>query len=115
MITVKIVEDERGCVRMTIRGHSDSAPYGHDLICAGVTALAYAAAQSVKSLYEGGKIKDAPMVYLTPGEAEIAATPVGAYHKEVRTSLWTVQCGLRALAESYPQHITVQEYLHDQD
>lgn len=115
MITVKVVEDERGCIRMTIRGHAGSAPCSHDLICAGVTALAYAAAQSVESLYEGGKIKDAPMVYLTPGEAEIAATPVGAFHKEVRTSLWTIQNGLRVLAESYPQHITVQEYLHDQD
>lgn len=115
MITVKVVEDERGCFRMTIRGHSGSAPYGHDLICAGVTALAYAAAQSVKSLYESGKIKDTPMVYLTPGEAEICATPVGVHHTEVWTALWTVQCGFRVLAESYPKYINVQEFLHDQN
>lgn len=115
MITVKCIEDERGCIRLTIKGHSDAAPYGHDLICAGVTALAYAAAQSIKSLYESGKVKDTPMVYLTPGEAAIAATPVKAFRQEVRTALWTVQCGLRVLAESYPQRIQVQEYLHTQD
>lgn len=115
MITVKCIEDERGCIRLTIKGHADAAPYGHDLICAGVTALAYAAAQAVKDLYEDGKIKDAPMACLLPGEAEIAAKPVKAYRQEVRTSLWTVQCGLRVLANSYPQHIKVQEYLRDNE
>lgn len=112
MITVNCIEDDRGYIRLTIKGHSGAAPAGQDLICAGVTALAYAAAQSIKSLYEGGKVEDTPMVYLTPGEAEIAAKPVRAHQQEVRTALWTVQCGLRVLAESYPKHIQVQEYLH---
>lgn len=115
MITVKCIEDDRGCIRLTIRGHAGSAPYGHDLICAGVTSLAYAAANAVKNLYESGKIKDTPLIYLTPGEAEIAAVPVKTHRCEVKTSLWTVQCGLAVLADSYPQHIKVLEYMHHKE
>ncbi len=115
MITVKFIEDDRGCIRLTIKGHSGAAPYGQDLICAGVTALTYAAAQAAQSLHERGKIRETPMVCLNPGDAQIAVIPAEGHHSEVRASLWTVQCGLMALAESYPQHIEVQEYLQDYD
>lgn len=107
MITVKCMEDSRGCIRLTIRGHADSAPVGQDLVCAGVSTLAYAAGEAVRQMSESGKLLE-ESVQLTPGNAEIMALPVAEYRQEVWNSFWTVLCGLKVMARSFPQYFADQ-------
>lgn len=107
MIHVKCIEDSKGCIRLTIRGHAESAPAGQDLVCAGVSALAYAAGEAVKQMSESGKLLE-ESVELTPGDAEIIALPVAEYRQEVWTVFWTVLCGLKVIARSFPECVADQ-------
>lgn len=102
MITVKCLEDSKGCIRLTIRGHAESAPAGQDLVCAGISALAYAAGEAVDRLAESGKLLE-ESVKLTPGDAEIMALPVAEFRYEVWTVFWTVLCGVNVIARSFPE------------
>lgn len=96
-----------GSIHMTIRGHADSAPKGHDLICASVTMLAYTLAQAVQFLYEQGALRKKPRIWLGDGEATIIATPKDAYFAQVLQSYWVAQCGCYVLARNYPQYVTL--------
>ena len=107
MITVKCLEDSKGCIRLTIRGHADSAPAGKDLVCAGVSALAYAAGEAVNQMSEMGKLLE-ESVQLNPGDAEIMALPVAEYRYEVWNSFWTVLCGIKVIARSFPECVADQ-------
>lgn len=109
MITVKCMEDSKGCIRLTIRGHAASAPAGQDLVCAGVSALAYAAGEAVRKMSESGKLLE-ESVQLIPGEAEVMALPVAECRHEVWTVFWTVLCGLEAMIRSFPECFADQSY-----
>lgn len=104
-------DNSRGCIKLRIRGHAGSAPRGEDLVCAGVSALALTAGQCAALLYERGLLKRDPMIRLHSGDAIVALTPKKEALAEVIMCFWTVQCGMYALQQQYPEYIKLTAVL----
>lgn len=53
MITVKVKRENDQQIRfITITGHANSGPYGHDLVCAGVSAVSFGLVNAILTLAE---------------------------------------------------------------
>ena len=61
--------------RLTITGHARSGEPGKDLVCAGVTTLAYTLASNVQELEATGSVRSMT-ADLEPGRCEISCQPV---------------------------------------
>lgn len=109
MITARFYcKPSRGSIHMTIKGHSQAAPKGEDLICASATMLAYTVAQAVQFLHEKGQLKKKPKIHIKDGEATIIATPTEEAYAEVLHTFWVAQCGIHVLAHNYPQNVKLE-------
>ena len=84
---------------------------GEDLICAAVSALALTAGRAAKYLYKRRLLLRSPRVQLIPGDSVVIATARPGFEAEVLMCFWTVQAGLSALAEMYPEYITLEEVM----
>ena len=110
MIEIRFFADSgRGMVGMSILGHAGAGPRGADLICASATMLAYTAAQAVQELWEEGRLREWPMVFLKDGEARLCVCPRPEDHDRVAQVFRTVQCGARVLAHNFPHHVRLLE------
>ena len=98
-------------LRLEIRGHADTAPRGEDLICAGVSALALTAGKSAQLLHSRGLLTRRPLVRLESGNALVIATARSGCECEALMAFWTVQVGIHALAQLYPDHVTLEKVL----
>lgn len=106
MITVRFTRNQtRGTVRMVMEGHAGAGEPGQDLVCAGATTLAYTLGQTVKFLWEQGKLERRPQVELRNGWGEIIATPREEFAGEVLLLFWGIQVGMFVLARNYPQNL----------
>lgn len=110
MIQAKFYYKLRGSVHLVIRGHAGAAPRGKDPICAGVSALACTAAQTVTDLYRQGMLRCRPKVILEDGYACIIATPRREYLGEVMLTYWVIQTGLRVIAANFPGFVCLQQF-----
>ncbi|MCP3030447.1 ribosomal-processing cysteine protease Prp [Halobacillus sp. A1] len=52
MIKVTIFRSQEDITGFEIAGHAESGPYGHDLVCAAVSAVSFGAVNSIISLCE---------------------------------------------------------------
>lgn len=77
--------------RLTLDGHAGFAPRGGDIVCAAVSALAYAL---IGALEQQDNIRE---LVVRPGHITVAAV------KEDEASFAVVRCGLEQLAARYPQ------------
>ena len=50
MVTVEIERSNGRIVSFTLSGHANSGPYGHDLVCAGVSAVAIGTENAIEKL-----------------------------------------------------------------
>ncbi|HET7578269.1 MAG TPA: ribosomal-processing cysteine protease Prp [Bacillales bacterium] len=50
MVVAEIERKQGRIVSFTIRGHAHSGPYGHDLVCAGLSAVSIGTENAVESL-----------------------------------------------------------------
>ncbi|GAE27686.1 ribosomal protein [Halalkalibacter wakoensis JCM 9140] len=51
MITVEICRnDERNIVSFTMSGHAESGPHGHDIVCAGASAVSFGCVNAIDAL-----------------------------------------------------------------
>ncbi|MCL7748118.1 ribosomal-processing cysteine protease Prp [Halalkalibacter alkaliphilus] len=51
MITVEITRnDERNIVSFTMSGHADAGPHGHDIVCAGASAVSFGSVNAIAAL-----------------------------------------------------------------
>ena len=93
--------------RITIQGHARSGEPGHDLICAGVSTLAYTLAANVSNLKDNGHARNVIMK-LEPGDAEISCTVrIGAM--AIVTRIYEAICvGFEILARDYPDYISYE-------
>lgn len=80
---------------VTFDGHAKYGQPGSDIVCSAVSALYYALAIGLQKLAPGSVSTDGKMIELT----EI--TP------ETKGAMTTVFAGLRAIAETYPDNVTV--------
>ena len=85
---------------LEVTGHAGFAPAGEDLVCAGVTALVYALAQTVEQWAA------APQISLQPGSALIRAKGEQETLPRLLAAFQTVINGLKLLADQFPEHVS---------
>lgn len=90
--------------RVTIQGHAGTATEGYDLVCAGVSAIAYTLAANVEHLASLSKGRN-PVVRLDAGDAEISLTPIYGAKLMVETILRAICVGFELLAKQYPEAV----------
>ncbi len=90
---------------LSMYGHAGGGEYGHDLICAAATTLAYTLAQVVTNMDERGELKEAPVIHIAQGEALINFRP--REPERGRITMDVLQAGLGCLAHNYPQNISI--------
>ena len=93
--------------RLTIDGHANSGEPGHDLVCAGVSVLAYTLAANVGNLEANDMIRN-PIVQMKNGHAEIgceAKREAGAFVSRIFEA---VCVGFEMLYHDYPQYISYE-------
>ena len=90
--------------RVTIEGHAYSGDPGHDLVCAGVSTLAYTLAANVGNLEARGMVRR-PTIVMEPGKAEIAVTPKPSHKATTALVFQSVCVGFEMLADSYHEYV----------
>jgi uncharacterized protein YsxB (DUF464 family) len=96
-----------GDTSLKLHGHAGAAPYGQDLVCAGVSALVYALAQRLQELEQKGALEAPPNIQLGSGEAQISAVAKGGYEAEVAEDFRLIESGLKFLETHYPERISL--------
>ena len=99
-------KEEGSTLTLRLHGHAGSAPAGADLICAGVTTLVYALAETVSNHAARGSLAEAPQIILSSGEALITATPKEEFHDTLQGAFQMAINGISLLATHYPDHIS---------
>ncbi|AKG04214.1 MULTISPECIES: ribosomal-processing cysteine protease Prp [Salimicrobium] len=104
MITAKILSADQRILGFEISGHAESGPYGHDLVCAAVSAVSFGAANALMEVAgcepeivqggEGGYLK----VILTGKDKE---------EEKALTLLEGLLISLRTIEQDYSQYITI--------
>lgn len=93
--------------RLTIEGHANSGEQGHDLVCAGVSVLAYTLAANVGNMEANDLIRN-PVVKLDNGCAEISCEPKRKAGAFVSRIFEAVCVGFEMLDHDYPQYISYE-------
>ena len=110
MITVRLRQRPDGGFGMTLRGHAGAGEYGQDLVCAGASALALAAARGAEELFRRGYLARRPRVRLGSGSITVIAVPGSRGRERTRQHFDTVYWGLEQLAELYPEHVAAERW-----
>ena len=109
MITARFYQKpSNGSIHMTLKGHSDAAPRGEDLVCSAATMLAYTVAQAIQFMDEQDKLLKKPKIRIIDGEAVIIATPKADAYAEALHTFWVAQCGIHVLAHNYPSNVKLE-------
>lgn len=85
-----------GRTHITVQGHAESGPYGHDLICAAVSALTIGLAVNVAE-------EDDPVLCLEPGDAEISC----GFRPGIAVIFDAFWKAFACMAELYPEEVMV--------
>ncbi|WP_283621457.1 ribosomal-processing cysteine protease Prp [Limosilactobacillus avium] len=97
------LDSNRRITTFTITGHADAGPYGQDIVCAAVSALAISTVNGLEKL-----VKVAPQVESdNQNGGLLKASQLGADH-DSQLLLNTLLNGLLDIQESYPDNIEVK-------
>jgi len=107
MVTVKLFRDNQGRISgFEIRGHAGYAPEGQDIVCAGVSMVAQTTVIGlIRHLHAH------PVVKRDHGYLE-CSLPRGLAESDIEKAqiiLTTLEEGLKALENSYPEYVKVLE------
>ena len=91
-----------------IKGHAGFAEEGRDIICAGVSAIAWTAAEAAKRLVKEDKALE-PRVIMASGRAEISVDARPNYEREVRKIFSYICGGFKRIAEQSPEYVSYTE------
>lgn len=92
-----------GVCRLCVRGHAGQAPVGQDIVCAGVSALTVALAESAELRRKKCISLD---IMVEKGNAHIFAVPRAEHAPELMAVFDTAVCGLRHIERAYPEYLT---------
>lgn len=95
-VLIKYVNDNLELLK--IKGHAESEQYGHDLVCAGISALVTAGLNNLDG------IKRYDVIY-EEGDVEIKLNDITEHDKIV---LETVIVGIKSIEESYPENVKIK-------
>lgn len=108
MVKIHFWQDqEKGYIHLKVRGHSNTAPKGQDLVCASATMLVYTVAQAMQFMYEQGQLLEKPTMKIREGKAVITAKPKEEFYAEALHTFWVAQCGAHILACNYPGAVSL--------
>lgn len=107
MIEVKFQMDaERNKVNFRCNGHAESGAYGHDLVCASASILAYTLAQNLNMAYAQGLLKYKPDIKIgKSGKAVISCRATDETYAEILHIFLVLQTGYQLLAHNYPNYV----------
>ena len=110
MITTTFLKDrERGTLSLTLSGHAGSAEAGRDIVCASASILAYTVAQEAKNMEDRHQLREAPIIRLDAGDAEITVYPNdGEDYYDALHIFYIAQLGYSLLAHNYPQYVELK-------
>ena len=91
--------------KITIEGHAGFAPQGHDIVCAGVSALLCTLALSADEL-----TCDETSCELSPGSSWFRYESLS---EELDLLIRSFFIGVRNIADTYPECVAVSEYESD--
>ncbi|TZE82234.1 ribosomal-processing cysteine protease Prp [Calorimonas adulescens] len=95
------------CIKVfEVKGHSRYGPYGKDIVCAGVSALCQACAESLEKLTAGRFL-----IRIENGDfyLEVLDYASGEDAVKINVLLEGLLIGLNSIEESYPKYIKVME------
>ena len=78
---------------LLVRGHANTAPKGQDLVCAGVSALVYALAESIPQWSENLEID------IRDGFAQLRATAKKGCFRQLQAAFEVTKNGLELMGE----------------
>ncbi len=108
MVKIHFWQDqEKGSIHLKVRGHSNTAPKGQDLVCASATMLVYTVAQAMQFMYEQGQLLEKPKMKIREGKAVVTAKPKEEFYAEALHTFWVAQCGAHILACNYPGAVSL--------
>lgn len=90
--------------RLTVTGHAQSAEYGHDLVCAAASVLAYTLAYNVENMAKSGQVRQ-PVIRCGEGDTEIGCVPRHNLKAAVTMVFDSICAGFALLARDYPDFI----------
>ena len=94
---------------MEAHGHAGFAPQGQDIVCAGVSALAFAAAEYLELMEVQGKLEQEPVLMMEPGEIRLECLPKERSQEEAEQVFRLLEIGCRRIAQSYPNNVNVAD------
>ncbi|WP_018132405.1 ribosomal-processing cysteine protease Prp [Effusibacillus pohliae] len=104
MIRVKVERDRQGRIEaFRVDGHAGFADVGEDIVCAAVSVLVQNGVNSIEALL-GVKMPAVSRDGLVECHVPVLSEPVSG---QVQLLLESMVYGLRALADEYPQHVSV--------
>lgn len=109
MIQVRFEKDGKNII-LTVKGHSEQAEMGQDIVCSAASILAYTVAQMVADMGEGGKLKKKPHIRLDSGDSAITCKPTKQYYNEALHTYTVAQTGYELLAHTYPEYVRLTKF-----
>ncbi len=104
MVRIDIFRDAAGSIAaFAVNGHADTAPHGHDIVCAGVAALTQTAVLGLERHL--GRDFD-----LDIGPGKLILELKGAPDCSTGAILETMLLGLAEIAKQSPQSVRVTEH-----
>lgn len=90
-----------------MEGHAESGPFGHDLVCAAVSALTLTLWENLRILEAEDKLEQVCRE-LDGGSACLSCRPKPPFRQEAEDAFRTVTRGLACLAKVYPRSVRCQ-------
>lgn len=100
--------DFKKTIKVSIKGHTDAAPEGEDLVCAGISALTVALACALQDAKSQGMI-DMLAIDIKSGNTFIKAKPKAEYAPIVKVIFTTIFNGYDALSTSFPDYVSFRQ------
>ncbi len=105
MVTLTVLRDKGVSCGFSVRGHANQGEYGHDLLCAAVSAIVQTTALGITDVLE----LDAAVEF-HDGEGDCVLTRDTAQDKADKAAVLfdTMEKGFRSLAETYPKTLKIR-------
>lgn len=95
---------------LTANGHANFAPEGQDIVCAAVSVLVLTAAERLMDMHKAdSRTYKKPIVVTEKGFARLQAGSTFAGNTRIHEVFSVICCGLRHMAEEYPEKVSFRE------
>ena len=100
MVKVEIVYRGKGLASIHIKGHANTGPAGHDLVCAAISAIAIGSLNA---------LENADDYAISVEEGDVKIEIPGSLGEHDETVLETMIIQLKTIQVSYREAITIKE------